>query len=59
MKIWKHFATITRHRMIVLAGCFRVGLYWQGLTHDLSKYAPTEFLNGARYYQGVRSPNAA
>ena len=59
MKFWKHFATITRHRMLVLAGCFRVGLYWQGLTHDLSKYTPTEFLIGAKYYQGTRSPNAA
>ena len=59
MKAWKHFKTITRHRFIVMAGCFRVGLYWQGLTHDLSKYSPTEFLQGARYYQGVRSPNAA
>ena len=59
MKAWKHFKTITRHRLIVMAGCFRVGLYWQGLTHDLSKYSPTEFLQGARYFQGVRSPNAA
>ena len=59
MKFWSHFVTITRHRMLVLAGCFRVGLYWQGLTHDLSKYTPTEFLIGAKYYQGTRSPNAA
>ena len=43
----------------MLCGCFRVGLYWQGLTHDLSKYSPTEFLSGAKYYQGTRSPNAA
>ena len=59
MKLWKHFETITHHRWLVLLGCFRVGLYWQGLTHDLSKYSPTEFLIGARYYQGTRSPNAA
>ena len=59
MKPWQHFKTITRHRMIVMAGCFRIGLYWQGLTHDLSKYSHTEFCNGAKYYQGVRSPNAA
>lgn len=59
MELWKHFKTITHHRILVMAGCFRVGLYWQGLTHDLSKYTPTEFLVGARYYQGVRSPNAA
>ena len=59
MKLWEHFKTVTHHRLLVMAGCFRVGLYWQGLTHDLSKYSPTEFLTGARFYQGTRSPNAA
>ena len=39
--------------------CFRVGLYKQGLLHDLSKYSWTEFKIGAKYYQGNRSPNAA
>ena len=59
MKVWQHFKTITVHRLVVCGGCFRMGLYWQGLTHDLSKYSPAEFWRGARYYQGVRSPNAA
>ena len=59
MKAWKHFVTITKHRWLVRGGCFRVGLIWQGLTHDLSKYHPVEFRAGAKYYQGVRSPNAA
>ena len=59
MKIWQHFKTITWHRWLVRQGCFRIGLYWQGITHDLSKYSPTEFWVGAKYYQGVRSPNAA
>lgn len=59
MKVWQHFKTITKHKWLVLCGCFRVGLYRQGLTHDLSKYSPTEFRMGARYYQGTRSPNAA
>lgn len=59
MKAWQHFKTITKHRWLVMCGCFRVGLYRQGLTHDLSKYSPTEFWQGARYYQGTRSPNAA
>ena len=57
MKAWQHFKTITHHRWLVRQGCFRVGLYWQGLTHDLSKYAPTEFRIGAKYYVGTRSPN--
>jgi len=59
MHPWKHFKTITRHRLLVMEGCFQVGLYWQGLTHDLSKYSPAEFWVGAKYYQGSRSPNAA
>lgn len=59
MKAWKHFCTITHHKHLVMKGCFRVGLYRQGLLHDLSKYTPTEFLVGCRYYQGTMSPNNA
>ncbi|MCH5249438.1 MAG: catalase [Lachnospiraceae bacterium] len=58
-KAWLHFKTITYHKYLVMKGCFKVGLYKQGLMHDLSKYSPTEFLVGARYYQGDRSPNNA
>lgn len=53
----RHFRTITRHRHQVIAHCFKAGIGWQGLFHDLSKYTPTEFWVGARYYQGTRSPN--
>lgn len=58
MKFWKHFCTVTKHRMLVCSHCFRVGLYRQGLLHDLSKYSPQEFLTGVKYYQGTRSPNS-
>ena len=54
-----HFKTITHHRHLVCRYCFRLGLYRQGLTHDLSKYAPIEFWRGAKYYLGYRSPNDA
>ena len=37
--------------------CFRVGLYKQGLLHDLSKYCPVEFIPGVKYFQGDKSPN--
>jgi len=59
MSFWKHLKTVNTHRWLVCKGCFELGLYWQGLTHDLSKYSPDEFLTGIRYYQGTRSPNAA
>ena len=52
-----HFRTITKHRHKVIAHCAKAGIFWQGLFHDLSKYSPTEFLPGARYYLGNRSPN--
>ena len=58
-KAWGHLSTITRHKLLVMRLCWRVGLYRQALAHDLSKYAPSEFLVGARYYQGHRSPNTA
>lgn len=58
-KAWHHFKTITYHKYLVAQGCFRVGLYKQGLLHDLSKYSPSEFLIGVKYYQGTRSPNNA
>lgn len=53
----KHFITITRHRHEVIKNCFKAGIGFQGLFHDLSKYSPTEFIPGAKYYQGDRSPN--
>ena len=57
-KIKGHFQTITHHKLLVMHYCFRVGLYRQGLLHDLSKYMPSEFLAGCRYYQeGKQSPN--
>ena len=58
-KAWHHFLTITQHKLLVMQNCFRVGLFKQGLLHDLSKYSPAEFMTGVHYYQGDRSPNAA
>ncbi|MBR4575289.1 MAG: catalase [Lachnospiraceae bacterium] len=58
-KLFRHIRTVNEHRREVRRGCFRVGLYMQGLLHDLSKYSPSELFAGARYYQGYRSPNNA
>lgn len=59
MDFFGHLKTVARHRKLVRQGCFQVGLYWQGLTHDLSKFSPAEFSVGAKYFQGNRSPNSA
>ena len=59
MNFWEHLKTVSRHRRLVRKYCFRLGLYRQGLTHDLSKYSPTEFWAGVKYFQGDHSPNDA
>ena len=59
IKAWKHLCTILHHNNLVRSCCFKIGLYKQGLLHDMSKYTPTEFLVGCKYYQGTMSPNNA
>jgi len=52
----KHLKTILHHRHQVIKVCAKIGIFWQGLRHDLSKFSPTEFWEGAKYYEGFRSP---
>ena len=51
-----HWKKIRTHRKWVRHYCWKQGLFWQGLTHDLSKYSPTEFFESVKYYQGTSSP---
>ena len=55
----KHFCTITKHRHMVIRHCAKTGILWQGLRHDLSKYSLAEFIPGAKYYLGYKSPTEA
>ena len=56
-KAYKHLKTVRAHRREVRRNCFRMGLYWQGLTHDLSKYSWPEFRIGATYFMDDQSPH--
>lgn len=56
-KVIGHFCTITRHRHKVIVHCAKAGILWQGIRHDLSKYSPSEFIQGVKYYTGDHSPN--
>lgn len=57
-KIRGHWRTINEHKLLVMKHCFRIGLYRQGLFHDMSKYMPSELLMGFLYYDdGKSSPN--
>ena len=59
MHFFGHLFTVLHHKKLVLRYCFRLGLYRQGICHDLSKFSPVEFFAGVRYFQGNRSPNDA
>ena len=56
-KIVGHLGVVTKHRWIVFKLCCRAGIPWRGLIHDLSKFSPTEFLAGVKYFtEGKHSP---
>ena len=52
----KHFKKICIHKYWVAHYCFKCGLYWRGIKHDMSKFSPIEFWESVKYYQGDRSP---
>jgi len=58
MKLINHYRMIKKHRKEVRRLCFKCGLYWQGIIHDLSKYSYIEFSEGVKYFDGKKSPTA-
>jgi hypothetical protein len=52
MKHFKYLKYLLRHKWYVTIECFKRGLYWQGITHDLSKLLPSEFFPYAEYFYG-------
>jgi hypothetical protein len=53
---FKHAKVVLRHKYYVMRECFKAGLYWQGLLHDIGKFSIKEFFTSARYFQGTKSP---
>lgn len=56
MKIFKHFATVVKHKYYVFIYSCKLGIPWLGFLHDFSKFTPTEFFRSAKYYDGTHSP---
>ncbi len=55
-KFFGHLFLVIRHRHAVFKNCFKCGIAWRGLVHDLSKFSPEEFFESVKYYTGKRSP---
>lgn len=56
-KFFGHLGTILHHKQLVFIYCCKCGIFWQGVFHDMSKFSPTEFFMGVKFYQGDKSPN--
>jgi hypothetical protein len=54
--IWlKLLKRILVHKYYVAKYCFQIGLYWQGITHDLSKFSWIEFSRSIKYWDDNQS----
>lgn len=53
---FNHFKTILTHKYWVFVYSCKLGIPWQGLIHDMSKFSPTEFSESVKYYMGTSSP---
>lgn len=45
-----YFFALMRHKWYVFLECTKAGIPWQGITHDLSKFRPAEFVPYAHYW---------
>jgi len=51
-KYYKYLKYVLKHKWYVFQECFKVGLIWRGIMHDMSKFLPSEFIPYARYFNG-------
>lgn len=52
MKYIKYLKYLLRHKYYVMLECFKVGLYWHGIIHDMSKFLPSELIPYTNYFYG-------
>ena len=46
----KYLKYLLRHKWYVMIECFKEGLYYRGIMHDMSKFRLSEFIPYARYF---------
>lgn len=55
MIVIKYLKRVLIHKYWVAHYCFQLGLYWQGITHDLSKFSLTEIRGAVKYWNDTKS----
>ena len=53
---FKYFWYVAKHRWFVMLECFKVGLIWRGLVHDLDKLSFRKFFSYANFFYGTIKP---
>jgi len=53
MKHLRYLSYVLRHRWYVFIECLKLGIIWRGLTHDLSKFLPSEWFPYANFFYDV------
>ena len=46
----KYLKYLLKHKYYATKYCFKFGLYWRGLVHDLSKFLPSEWIAYREYF---------
>ena len=52
MKTIQYLKYIFRHKWFVFLECYRLGIIWRGIWHDMSKFLPSEFFAYREYFYG-------
>lgn len=55
-KYWEYFKYVLEHKKNVFLECRKIkGMWWHGITHDLSKFTPREFKAYAEHFYGDKN----
>jgi hypothetical protein len=52
MKHLKYLSYVLRHKWFVFVECYKLGILWRGIVHDLSKFLPSEWFPYVEYFYG-------
>jgi len=53
----KYLWYVIWHKWFVFCECCRMGIIWRGITHDMSKFLPSEWFPYVEYFYGSKAEN--